>query len=168
MRRLLDLLSLGPKPDDKDIEIAVLRHQLSVLRRQVPRPRYSPADRALLATLARLLPRQRWSAFLVTPGTVLRWHRDLVARRWTYPHTGKARGLDPETVNLVVRLAKENPRWGYLRIKGELAKLGVVVRPPRCAASWVDTGSVRLPGGTDPAGWSSSGLKRPAPWPVTS
>ena len=81
VRRVLGLLSLGPKADDKDIEIAVLRHQLGVLRRQVPRPRYSPADRALLATLAKLLPRQRWSAFLVTPTTLLRWHRDLVAKR---------------------------------------------------------------------------------------
>jgi putative transposase len=104
----------------------VLRHQLSVLRRQVPRPRYTPVDRALLATLARLLPRHRWSVFMVTPATLLRWHRDLVARHWTYPHHGKKRrGLDPKVVDTVLRLARENPRWGYQRIKGECAKLGL-------------------------------------------
>jgi hypothetical protein len=128
VRRILGLLT-GPKQDDKDIEIAVLRHQLSVLRRQVPRPRYTPSDRALLATLARLLPRHRWSeAFMVTPATLLRWHRHLVARHWTYPHHGKQRrGLDPTVVDSVLRLARENSRWGYLRIKGEVAKLGLVI-----------------------------------------
>src|SRR5215203_372586 len=92
----LQLADLGPAPDAKDVEIAVLRHQLMVLRRQVTRPRYSPSDRLLLAVLARLLPRERWSAFLVTPATLLRWHRDLVRRRWTYPHRqGRRPGLDP-------------------------------------------------------------------------
>jgi putative transposase len=128
VRRVLGLLALGPKQDDKDIEIAVLRHQLSVLRRQVPRPRYTPSDRALLASLARLLPRHRWSVFLVTPATLMRWHRHLVARHWTYPHPSKKRrGLDPEVVDTVLRLARENPRWGYLRIKAECAKLGLVI-----------------------------------------
>ena len=78
--------------------------------------------------LARLLPRQRWSAFLVAPATLLRWHRDLVRRRWTYPHRqGSRRGLDPSVVDLVLRLTRENPRWGYQRIVGECAKLGVTV-----------------------------------------
>src|SRR3954454_14973481 len=120
LRRALGLVGLGPVPDAKDIEIAVLRHQLMVVRRQVSRPRYTPQDRLALATLARLLPRERWTAFLVTPSTLLRWHRELVARRWTYPATGHGqRGLDPESVDLVVRMARENPRWGYLRIVGE-------------------------------------------------
>ena len=78
VRRVLGLVGLGPKPDDKDVEIAVLRHQLAVLNRQVARPRYEPTDRLILATLARLLSRERWSAFLVTPATLFRWHRELV------------------------------------------------------------------------------------------
>jgi transposase InsO family protein len=126
VRRLLGLAGLGPAPDAKDVEIAVLRHQVLVLRRQVRRPRFTPSDRMVLAVLARLLPRERWPAFLVTPGTLLRWHRELVARRWTYPPTGR-RGLDPEVVEVVLRLARENPRWGYLRIVGECRKLAVTV-----------------------------------------
>jgi putative transposase len=91
-------------------------------------PRYTPADRMLLAALAKLLPRERWAAFLVAPSTLLRWHRELITRRWTYPHTGRdQRGLDEQVVALVVRLARENPRWGYLRIVGECRNLGVRV-----------------------------------------
>jgi transposase InsO family protein len=128
VRRVLGLVGLGPAPDAKDVEIAVLRHQLMVVRRQVPRPRYTPTDRLVLATLARLLPRARWPVFLVTPATLLRWHRELVARRWTYPGVGVVRqGLSPEVVDLVVRMARENPRWGYLRIVGECRKVGVRV-----------------------------------------
>jgi hypothetical protein len=124
--RLAGLFGLGPSPDARDVEIAVLRHQLAVLGRQVARPRYAPGDRMLLAVLARLLPRDRWRVFLVTPSTLLRWHRELVARRWTYPATGRSRrGLPGATVELVVRLARENPRWGYVRIVGEARKLGV-------------------------------------------
>jgi putative transposase len=129
VRRLLKLLRLGPTPDDKDVEIAVLRHQLAILRRQVSRPRYSPTDRTVLATLARLLPRERWVALLVTPATLMRWHRELVARHWTYPHRheGARNALDADVVALILRLGRENPRWGYLRIVGECAKLGVTV-----------------------------------------
>src|SRR2546427_10440074 len=117
VRHVLRLVGLGPKPDDKDVEIAVLRHQLAVLHRQVARPRYAPTDRLVLATLARLLPRERWSAFLVTPATLMRWHRELVRRRWTYAREPRVqRGLDPALVELILRLARENPRWGYLRI----------------------------------------------------
>src|ERR1700704_4591602 len=111
VRRVLGLVRLGPKPDDKDVEIAVLRHQLAVLHRQVARPRYAPTDRLVLATLARLLPRERWSAFLVTPATLLLWHRELVRRRWTYPRKPRVHThLDPALVDLVLRLARENPR----------------------------------------------------------
>ena len=129
VRKLLDLIGIGPAPDEKDVEIAVLRHQLSVLRRQVARPRFSPTDRAMLATLAGLLPRERWAIFLVTPATLMRWHRELVRRHWIDQRREKVapNALDADTVALVVRLARENPRWGYLRIVGELKKLGVVV-----------------------------------------
>ena len=91
VRRLLGLLQLGPSSEEKDVEIAVLRHQLAVLRRQVARPRYSLTDRAVLATLARLLSRERWGVFLVTPATLLRWHRSLVARSWTLPSSRRLR-----------------------------------------------------------------------------
>ena len=112
----------------KDAEILVLRHQVSILRRQVARPRFSWSDRATIAALARLVPKERWAAFLVTPETILRWHRALVRRRWTYPHRYAGRPpLGEETVALIVRLSKENPRWGYLRIVGELKRLGITV-----------------------------------------
>src|SRR3954462_5697004 len=93
---------MGPTPDEKDVEIAVLRHQLVVLRRQVARTCYTPPDRIILAALAKLLPRDRWPIFLVTPSTLLRWHRELIRRRWTYPTKSRIRRrLDPEVVDLV-------------------------------------------------------------------
>jgi putative transposase len=127
--RSIQLLALLARGDaTKDLEILVLRHQLTVLRRQVPRPRLQPADRALLAAVSRVLPRARWSCFLVTPETLLRWHRRLVAGAWTYPHCQIGRPpLDQKVQQLIVRLARENPRWGYQRIKGELLRLGVQV-----------------------------------------
>jgi transposase len=112
----------------KDAEILVLRHQLAVLRRQVARPRFSWSDRALVALLAGLVPREHWRSFLVSPQTILGWRRSLVKKRWTYPHRRPGRpGLGKETVELILRLGRENPRWGYLRIVGELKKLGVTV-----------------------------------------
>jgi transposase len=112
----------------KDAEILVLRHQLAVLRRQVARPRFTWSNRALVSAFARLVPRERWASFFITPGTILRWHRALIRKHWTYPHRQAGRlALAEETVALIVRLAREDPRWGYLRIVGELKKLGVTV-----------------------------------------
>jgi putative transposase len=149
VRRVLGVLGCGPTPNADAVEIAVLRHQLAVLHRQVARPRYTPADRMLLAALAKLLPRERWAIFLVTPATLLRWHRELIARRWTYPRAGgDPRCLDEAVVALVVRLARENPRWGYVRIVGECRSLGARVghlgaadpapapARPRASARW--------------------------------
>src|SRR5438067_7139540 len=129
VRRLLGLAGFGSAPDEKDVEIAVLRHQLLVLRRQVTRPRYTSTDRLVLASLASLMSRERWAIFLITPATLLRWHRELVRRRWTYPGGGRSgrRPLGPDVVELVLRLARENPRWGYVRIVGECRKLGAAV-----------------------------------------
>jgi putative transposase len=112
----------------KELEILVLRHQLAVLRRQTPQPKLAPADRALLAAISRVLPRSCWSCFFVRPETLLGWHRRLVAGAWTYPHHQPGRpALDEEAQQLIIRLARENPRWGYQRIKGELQCLGVRV-----------------------------------------
>ena len=114
----------------KDVELMVLRHQLVVLGRQAGRPSLRPADRAFLAALARVLPRQRRHALVVTPQTLLRWHRELVRRKWAQPRRSPGRPqVDDRVRQLVLRLARENPRWGYPRIAGELLKLGLRVSP---------------------------------------
>jgi putative transposase len=116
--------------DVKDIELLVLRHELAILRRQVGRPKLGMADRALLASVAVHLPRLQRMALLVTPRTLLRWHRALVRRKWRQPPGRVGRPpLSPEIRALVLRLARENPRWGHRRICGELGKLGFRVSP---------------------------------------
>ena len=130
VRVLLRLLvPEGQGEAGKDLEIVVLRHQLNVLRRQVKRPRLRLSDRVLLSATARRLPRTRWERFLVTPKTLLRWHRELVRSKWAR-YSKRPAGRPPlaaELQELILRLAKENPRWGYKRIQGELQKLGIKV-----------------------------------------
>jgi putative transposase len=128
LRCLLQLILLRPRSRDfKELEIVVLRHELAVLRRQTRRPRLTTTDRVFLAAASRLLPRSRWQSFLVTPTALLRWHRRLVARRWTYAGRSGRPPVGGEIRQLVLRLARENPRWGYQRIVGELNGLGLAV-----------------------------------------
>jgi putative transposase len=127
--RLLQLVVLLCRSErSKELEIRVLRHELAILRRQPRRAAVRPVDRAILAALARALPRSAWSGLSVRPATLLRWHRQLVRRRWTYPHRRPGRPpLDRRVQVLVVRLARDNPHWGYGRIVGELRGLGISV-----------------------------------------
>ncbi len=127
--RVLQLVRLiGRRDTDLAIEVVVLRHEVAVLRRQVHRLALDPADRAVLAGLARLLARQRVGQLFVQPATLLRWQRDLVAKRWTYPHGSPGRpSLGAGTTALVLRFAKENSNWGYRRIHGELVTTGITI-----------------------------------------
>jgi putative transposase len=154
--RLLTRLLLFPNADDgaKDLEILVLRHQLRVLRRKTGPPKFTAGDRVLLAAASRVLPRERWASFLVTPQTLLRWHRTLVRRKWTCQETRKPGRppIDPQIGDLILRMARENARWGCVRICGELRKLGIRVgattirtllrrhglgpAPRRCGPTW--------------------------------
>jgi putative transposase len=127
-QRILQLIYLLFRSTEfKELEVVVLRHELAVLRRRVGRPAFRPADRWFLAAVSRLLPRVQWSAFLVTPATLLNWHRRVVAKRWTYPRRTGRPPIRRDVRQLILRMALENPRWGYLRIVGELKGMGILV-----------------------------------------
>jgi transposase InsO family protein len=131
VRNLFALVWLLGRPRrSKELEILVLRHELAILRRQASRPTPTRADRALLASLSRSLPRPAWTAFTLKPETLLRWHRQLIARRWTYSHRRLGRPpLERSLRDLILQLAGENPHWGYKRIVGELKGVGIEVSP---------------------------------------
>jgi hypothetical protein len=123
--RLLNLLLLlGRSSASKDVELLVLRHEVIVLRRANPKPRLDWADRAVFAALVRCLPTMLRGHRLVTPGTILRWHRRLIATKWAYPHRVGRPPIADTVASLIERMARENHRWGYQRIQGEVLKLG--------------------------------------------
>ncbi|MGH3636110.1 MAG: helix-turn-helix domain-containing protein, partial [Mycobacterium sp.] len=115
---------LARSSTSKDAELLVLRHEVSVLRRTNPKLRLSWADRAVFSALCRHLPGDLLAHRLVTPATILRWHRRVVAKKWTYPHRTGRPPIDPELAALIEQLARQNPTWGYQRIQGELLKVG--------------------------------------------
>jgi transposase len=126
--RLVGFLTGETSVSQLQLENAVLRHQVRVLRRTVRRPELRDRDRAFFAAASRALSRDQWASFMVTPQTLLRWHRELIRRKWTYRRRAPGRPpLDPDTADLITRVARENPRWGCVRIQGELRKLGIRV-----------------------------------------
>jgi putative transposase len=129
LRRIVRLVAGSPSDLNSDVEMVVLRHQLMVLRRQAGRPRLPLRDRVFIAAMSRVLPRAGWSSFLFSPQTLLRWRRELVRRKWSFRRTsaGGRPPISDDVREFILRIGRENPRWGCLRIRGELAKLGVRV-----------------------------------------
>jgi len=161
---VLRLLVRGRRAEfAKDVELVVLRHQLSVLARRQERPQLCPADRAFIAAPARLLPHRRRHGLVVTPATLLRWHRELVRRRWTYRQRKGGRSPTVRALrDLVLRLARENRGWGYQRIAGELLKLGFRISPSTVrrllASAGLEPAPPRTPTRSDSSGPSATNV----------
>src|ERR1700694_2078283 len=130
LRLLLDLADVRLRVRDPEAELLLLRHQLRVVRRQLKRPQLGAADRTIMAALSQRVNRAAWVGMLVQPETVLGWHRELVRRKWAASLAAEDPGrpsLDAEVQKLILRMAKENPKWGCVRVRGELLKMGHVV-----------------------------------------
>ena len=158
--RVFGWLALLARSDRaKDAEILILRHQVAVLQRQVKTPRLSWADRAVLAALARLLPGSQLSQLrlIISPRTLLRWHADLVRRRWAYPRSAPGRPRTAQAIRaLVLEMARDNPGWGYRRVHGELTGLGHTLAPSTVWQILKDAGidpAPRRPGRTGGRSW---------------
>jgi hypothetical protein len=152
------LMVLARREVSKDAELLVLRHENAVLRRQIGRVRYQPGDRLWLAALSRLIPRRRWGkAFMMTPATLLAWHRRLVARRWDYTNRRcPGRPSTPAAIRkLVIRIATDNPTWGHRRVQGELVKLGHPIAASTVCRSCTLPGSTPRPAAPAPPGSNS-------------
>lgn len=170
LRVLNLLLLLGRSSASKDVEILVLRHEVAVLRRVNPKPRLDWADRAVFAALVRRLPQMLRRHRLVTPGTILRWHRRLIAKKWTYPHRLGRPPVEAAVVSLIQRMARENRSWGYQRIQGECCLSSVTTwERPRSAAFSSGYGYLRRRFETPTRrGGSPCAPRRRRCWPVTS
>ena len=143
LRLLLDLVDVRLRVDGPEAELLLLRHQLRVVRRQVKRPPLNTADRTIMVALSQLVNREALAGMLVQPETVLGWHRELVRRRWAAfgRRCGPGRpGLDAEIQKLILQMAKDNPRWGCVRVRGELLKLGHVISATAFASCYAGTG----------------------------
>jgi hypothetical protein len=145
------LVLLSRSPASKNVELLVLRHEVAVLRRTNPRPRLDWADRAVLAALSRLLPPRLRRHRLVTPGTVLGWHRRLVTRKWTYPHRTGRPPVSAEIAAMIERLATEKPAWGYQRICGQVIEALVANRLTPPVGQWAQAWAVGETLGVEPA-----------------
>jgi hypothetical protein len=162
----LALLARSDGP--KNVEILVLRHEIAFLHRQVARPKPDWADRAVIAALARLLPRHLQVQRIVTPGTLLAWHRRLVKKKWTYPNTTGRPPVPEEIRELVRRLAKQNHAGDTAASRANSSASAIASARERSAGSWPPPGSRPPRAGRHPPGGSSWPPRRPGSWHVTS